>query len=76
MSKAHASKRFRRLALLIEPHGYTIRPLQSGHNGIFNSEGRRVYTMSGTPKNPHQAMDNTLKDLKKFGLIPKEVRYK
>lgn len=76
MSRAHGSKRFRRLALLIEPYDLHIEPLRSGHNGIFNGSGQRIYTMSGSPKNVYQAIDNTLKDLKKFGHVPKEVRLK
>jgi len=76
MSGHGGSKRFRRLQLIIEPYGLKIVALKSGHNGIFNSGGVRIYTMSGSPKNVYQAIDNTLKDLKKYGHVPKEVRLK
>jgi hypothetical protein len=76
MSGHGGSKRFRRLQNIIEPYGLVIRPLRSGHNGIFNQQGARIYTMSGSPKNVYQAIDNTLKDLKKCGHVPREVRLK
>lgn len=50
MSGGYATKRFRRLARCIKPYGYKIRVLRSGHQGIFNEAGERIYTMSGSPK--------------------------
>lgn len=73
MSRPAPTKRFRKLAKAIKPYGYYIAPIASGHNGIFDGSGRRVYTMSSSPKVPQYAMLNTLKDLKKLGYVPKEV---
>lgn len=72
MSKPAPSKRFRKLAKAIKPYGYYLAPLPSGHNGIFDGSGKRIYTMSNSPKVVQFAMSNTLKDLKKMGYVPKE----
>jgi hypothetical protein len=74
MSKPAPSKRFRKLAKALKPYGYYLAPLPSGHNGIFDGSGRRIYTMSNSPKVVQFAMANTLKDLKKMGYVPKEVK--
>lgn len=74
MSKPAPTKRFRKLARAIKPYGFYISPLASGHNGIFDSSGRRIYTMSSSPKVVQYAMANTLKDLKKMGYVPQEVK--
>ena len=74
MSKPAPSKRFRKLAKAIKPYGYYLAPLPSGHNGIYDGSGRRVYTMSNSPKVVQFAMANTLKDLKKMGYVPQECK--
>lgn len=74
MNAPAPTKRFRRLARLLKQYGYSIKPLRSGHNGIFNEAGERIYTMSSSPKVVEYAEQNTVKDLKLGCVLPQEAK--
>lgn len=75
MSGHGGSKRFRRLQTLLNRTAFLLDRCAVGITAYLTSRAR-IYTMSGSPKNVYQAIDNTLKDLKKFGHVPREVRLK
>jgi hypothetical protein len=61
----------RRLAKLIKPYGLTIVPARK-HKQIIK-DGKVVWHMSSTPSDGYYAI-NTLSDLKRRGLVPREVK--
>lgn len=68
-------KKYRRLQKAIKPYGYRIMCYgRSGHAGIYDQQGNRIISMSGTPSVKEQAESHTFKTLQKLGLIPENAR--
>ena len=73
ISKSGHTKRVRILGKLTRPYGLEIVPT-SRHNKI-TKDGKVVYSFSSSPS-CHFAVDNTLRDLVKLGLVPPECKHK
>lgn len=69
MGKLH-----RRLADILKPHGLEMKPIKSGHWGVYRVlDGVRVGTTSSSPSDPF-ALENALHDLVKYGHLPAECK--
>ena len=66
-----ASKDLKRLVKTIEQQGYTVVKAGSGHLKIKNETGGTVYTLPSTPGKNNRSMQNTISQLRRLGVIPK-----
>ena len=68
------TKQHRRLNKLLNKHGMYLKPMPSGHVGIFRiADGQRRYTMAASPSRPYY-VDNTIHDLVKAGDLPVSLK--
>lgn len=67
-TKGHAQ-----MAKLVRPYGLILKRKKGGHIGIFNAEGKRVGTMSSSPKVNEYALYNSVRQLIDNNALPIEV---